>query len=292
MVRKSDPNILVFDSGFGGLSVLAALKATLPYANYLFLADDARFPYGDLRDDELIEGLIELIGKTCEQYQPDLLVVACNTASTVALSALRERFSFPIVGIVPAIKPAAHATRSGHFAVVATPGTIRRSYTRDLIRDYANGCVVDLVACNRLARLAEDYLLEGTRKEDAVFAEIKSVFDGDQNDDVDVIVLGCTHYPLLLPILQSVAPRPVLWIDPAHAVARRVMHLLEQEWQDCIVGFQPDQFVEGQRIVFEATLGNTDRLSRAWASLCEKGVQLNAICEANAEFTPESADSI
>ena len=277
MVRKSDPNILVFDSGFGGLSVLSALKATLPYANYLFLADDARFPYGDLSDEDLIEGLILLIEQTCESYLPDLLVVACNTASTIALGALRERFSFPIVGIVPAIKPAAHATRSGHFTVIATPGTIRRSYTRDLIRDYAAGCVVDLVACTRLARLAEDFLLEGTRNEEAVLAEIKGIFDGERGRNVDVIVLGCTHYPLLLPVLETIAPRPVLWIDPAHAVARRVMHLLEQEWQDCIVGHRPDLFAQERRISFVATLGNAERLSRAWASLCEKKVQSSGI---------------
>nr|WP_321459919.1 glutamate racemase [uncultured Cohaesibacter sp.] len=270
MVRQRDPNILVFDSGLGGLSVLSALTATLPFANYLFLADDARFPYGDLADDELIDGLISLIEKTCVDYAPDLLVVACNTASTVALTALRERFSFPIVGIVPAIKPAAHATRTGHFAVIATPGTIRRSYTRDLIRDYASGCVVDLIACNRLARLAESYLLDGERNEAAVLVEIESAFDKGQGDAVDVIVLGCTHYPLLLPVLEAVAPRPVLWIDPAHAVARRVMHLLEQEWQDCIAGGQPDFSDESGRISFAATGGDGLRLMRAWRSLVEK----------------------
>ena len=273
MVRQRDPNILVFDSGLGGLSVLSALAATLPYANYLFLADDARFPYGDLSDETLIDGLIALVEQTCEVYAPDLLVVACNTASTVALEALRARFSFPIVGTVPAIKPAAHATRSGHFAVIATPGTIRRAYTRDLIRDYADGCVVDLIACNRLAWLAELYLLEGSRNEDAVYAEMQSVFEGAQNADVDVIVLGCTHYPLLLPVLEAIAPRPVLWIDPAHAVARRVMHLLEQEWQDCIAGGQADLPNQERRIRFSATRGDTERLTRAWASLVEKKAQ-------------------
>ncbi len=277
MVRKRDPNILVFDSGLGGLSVLSALMATLPYANYLFLADDARFPYGDLSDDALIDGLINLIEDTCKAYVPDLLVVACNTASTVALEALRTRFSFPIVGIVPAIKPAAHATRSGHFAVIATPGTIRRAYTRDLIRDYADECVVDLIACNRLARLAESYLLEGERNEEAVYAEIQGVFEGPQNGDVDVIVLGCTHYPLLLPVLEAIAPRPVLWIDPAHAVARRVMHLLEQEWQDCIAGWQADLPQQERRIRFFATRGDTERLTIAWASLVEKKAQAGMI---------------
>nr|WP_321525123.1 glutamate racemase [uncultured Cohaesibacter sp.] len=281
MVRKKDPNILVFDSGFGGLSVLSALTATLPFANYMFLADDARFPYGDLSDEELIEGLIALIENTCMDTMPDLLVIACNTASTVALTALRARFFFPIVGIVPAIKPAAHATRTGHFAVIATPGTIRRSYTRDLIRDYASGCVVDLVACNQLARLAEAYLLEGDRNEAAVYEEVRSVFEGGQGDDVDVIVLGCTHYPLLLPVLQAVAPRPVLWIDPAHAVARRVMHLLEQEWQDCLAGATPALVEARSRIRFMATGGEALRLSRAWQALVEEKADQASSCGTN-----------
>ena len=267
MRRATDPRILVFDSGFGGLSVLSALVETLPFADYVYLADDARFPYGDLPDDVLTEGLTLLLQQAIVDVAPDLIVIACNTASTVALSALRDAISLPIVGIVPAIKPAVHATSSGHFAVLATPGTIRRSYTGDLIRQFAEGCHVELVGCKGLAALAEDFVLHGHRNEAAVAAQIRPAFDSVDGDRVDVVVLGCTHYPLLLPVIEAVAPRPVLWIDPAPAVARRVMHLLEEEWQDCLAGARPGPAAQRQRLQFRSTAGIDDRLARAWEAL-------------------------
>ncbi|WP_316859995.1 glutamate racemase [uncultured Cohaesibacter sp.] len=267
MVRKRNPRILVFDSGLGGLSVLRALVKTMPFADYVFLADDARFPYGDLADEDLIDGLVTLVEEACLVKSPDLLVVACNTASTIALGALRHRFAFPIVGIVPAIKPAANATQTGAFSVLATPGTIRRSYTRDLITEFAGDCDVSLIACTGLARLAEDYLLQGLSDMEAIRKEIAPAFSGEHGEQADVIVLGCTHYPLLLPVLEGVAPRSVLWIDPAHAVARRVMHLLGQEWQDCIVSTTPGQEDRSGYCEFTATSGGADRLRRAWDAL-------------------------
>ncbi|WP_373235749.1 glutamate racemase [Cohaesibacter celericrescens] len=267
MFRDKDPRILVFDSGFGGLSVLSALVETLPFADYIYLADDARFPYGDLSDDALTNGLIDIIRQALQEFSPDLLVVACNTASTVALKALREAFAIPIVGIVPAIKLAASATRSRRFAVLATPGTIRRSFTRDLINDFAAGCSVDLIACTKLAGLAEDFVLNGQSNKSAVWSEIESAFCIADGPDVDVIVLGCTHYPLLLPVLLEVAPRPVLWLDPAPAVARRVMHLLGQEWQDCLADSNLNNVGPRFGLTFVATGGGEDRLRKAWIAL-------------------------
>ncbi|WP_319533503.1 glutamate racemase [uncultured Cohaesibacter sp.] len=269
MLREKDPRILVFDSGLGGLSVLSALGETLPQTDYVYLADNARFPYGDLDDDELTAGLVALLQKASSTYQPDLIVIACNTASTVALGALRAAFSIPIVGIVPAIKPAAHATRTGHVAVLATPGTIRRSYTQDLIRDFAHGVKVDLIACPGLAGLAEDFVLEGKRDEVAVRAVLSPLLDSPAFDSVDVVVLGCTHYPLLLPVLDKLVGHELFFIDPAPAVARRVMHLLGQEWQDCLVGSPNDREQLKSRVRFVATGGGEERLKRAWLALLQ-----------------------
>ncbi|WP_114009298.1 glutamate racemase [Cohaesibacter intestini] len=270
MRRAKDPRILVFDSGFGGLSVLSALVATLPYADYVYLADDARFPYGDLRDEALIDGLEVLLAAACADIAPDLIVIACNTASTVALERLRAAFPIPIVGIVPGIKPAARASHSGHFAVLATPGTIRRSLTRDLVRDHAQGCEVDLIACHRLAGLAERFVLEGFCDLDVLRADIVALFEGPNSATIDVVVLGCTHYPLILPMLQKVVEHPVLWLDPAPAVARRVMHLLQQEWQDCLAGERLGAAQITERIRFLATGDGQARLERAWAALVER----------------------
>ena len=267
MLRDKDPRILVFDSGFGGLSVLSALTGTMPHADYVYLADDARFPYGELSEDELTSGLVDILQRAHRDFMPDLVVIACNTASTVALETLRDELEIPVVGIVPAIKPAVNATKSGQIAVLATPGTIRRAYTRDLIDRFAQQCTVELVACSNLATLAEEFVLNGERNEAAVREELKSVFASELCQAVDVVVLGCTHYPLLLPVLQQVAPRRVHWIDPAPAIARRVMHLLSQEWQDCLAGERINPVLIRKRISFVASGGGQKRLSDAWDAI-------------------------
>ena len=269
MQQDKDPRILVFDSGLGGLSVLQALVECMPLANYVYLADDARFPYGDLTDETLTDGLIALLHEANADFQPDLIVIACNTASTVALETIRDEFFVPIVGIVPAIKPAAAATRSGKFAVLATPGTIRRAYTQDLIREFAAGCSVKLVPCETLAAMAEEYALTGQWDEERLRAEILPVFNGVDCLATDVIVLGCTHYPLILPALVKVTPRSINWINPASAVARRVMHLLMQEWQNCLEGQCHAYEQTRARIAFVTTNGpgGEARLRDAWAAI-------------------------
>ncbi|MGH6924393.1 MAG: aspartate/glutamate racemase family protein, partial [Propylenella sp.] len=137
--------MLVFDSGIGGLSVLSAVRAALPDARFVYVADDAAFPYGDWEEAALREHIVELMGKLIAEHHPAAVVIACNTASTLVLPPLRERFSVPFVGTVPAIKPAAEQTKSGVVAVLATPGTMKRDYTRDLIRSFAGAVHVRLV---------------------------------------------------------------------------------------------------------------------------------------------------
>jgi len=154
------------------------------------------------------------------------VVIACNTASTVVLPPLRERFSVPFVGTVPAIKPAALATRTGYVTVLATPGTVARDYTRDLVETYASGCRVNLVGSRRLAGFAEAELAGSPVSDAELLEELLPCFVAGEGGRTDVVALGCTHYPLLLPRSQKLAPWPVTWIDPAPAIARRVTQLI------------------------------------------------------------------
>lgn len=220
------PTVLVFDSGLGGLTVLSEVTRARPDARIIYAADDAGFPYGRLSETDLIGRVLAVMERLTARCHPDLVVIACNTASTLVLPALRARFTLPFIGTVPAVKPAAEATRSGLISVLATPGTVARDYTHELIEAYATRCDVTLVGSTRLAALAEA-VLKGEAVEDAaIFAEIEPCFVEHDGARTDVVTLSCTHYPLLLERLRRLAPWPVGWIDPAPAIARRVSQLL------------------------------------------------------------------
>jgi glutamate racemase len=214
--------LLVFDSGVGGLSVARETRAALPGAEMIYVADDAGFPYGDWVDRELSDHVVALIGRLIGRFAPDATVIACNTASTLVLPPLRERFALPFVGTVPAIKPAAERTRSGLVSVLATFGTMQRDYTRELIQSFAQRCHVRLVGSANLAPLAEAHMRGEAIDDAAVFHEIEPAFVEGDGKRTDTIVLGCTHFPFLLGHLTRLAPWPVEWIDPAPAIARRV----------------------------------------------------------------------
>jgi glutamate racemase len=218
--------LLTLDSGIGGLSVAREIRRVLPGATIDYVADDAGFPYGDWEAAALTGHVVDLVGDLVARHVPDAVVIACNTASTLVLPPLRARFSLPIVGTVPAIKPAARETLSGLISVLATPGTIQRDYTRDLIRTFAADCAVELVGSARLAPLAEAYM-RGEPVEDAdILAEIAPAFVEKDGVRTDVVVLACTHYPFLADRFARLAPWPVAWIDPAPAIARRAAAVL------------------------------------------------------------------
>ena len=220
------PTILVFDSGLGGLTVFAETRKARPDARFVYAADDAGFPYGRLAPDILVERVLAVMERLVAVHAPDLVVVACNTASTLVLPHLRERFAIPFVGTVPAIKPAAQISRSRRIAVLATPGTVARDYTHDLVQTYAADCAVTLVGSRLLAGYAEAELAGSPVPDEAIAAELAPCFVADGDRRTDVVALACTHYPLLLPRLQALAPWPVTWLDPAPAIARRVVQLL------------------------------------------------------------------
>ena len=219
------PIILVFDSGLGGLTVLREVVAARPDARYVYVADDAFFPYGQHSEDEIIARVVPLMGELIGAHDPDLVVIACNTASTLVLSHLRAAYSVSFVGTVPAIKPACAASLTKLVSVLGTEATVRREYTHALIREFSNGSEVTLVGTARLAGFAEREV-DGAPVEDAAIGrEIAPCFVESDGRRTDTVVLACTHYPLLLPRLQRLAPWRVAFIDPAPAIARRLVDL-------------------------------------------------------------------
>ena len=249
----SAPTILVFDSGLGGLTVLREIVGARPDARYVYVADDAFFPYGHHGEEEIIARVVPLVGELIARHAPVLVVIACNTASTLVMSHLRNAYSVPFVGTVPAIKPACASSRTKRVSVLGTKGTVKREYTRRLIDDFAQGCEVTLVGSAELASLAESALSGHDVRDEDIAAELAPCFVGDGTDRTDTVVLACTHYPLLLDRLQRLAPWPVDWIDPAPAIARRVSDLLGSP------GWDSDQ--AGAEMIFTSQRPHT--LSRA-----------------------------
>lgn len=220
------PTILVFDSGVGGLSVFREVAKARPDARLVYAADDAAFPYGALTDDVMLERVGHVVDRLIADVSPDLVVIACNTISTLALPSLRARHALPFIGTVPAIKPACIASRTKRVSVLATPGTVRRDYTAGLVREFAQGCDVALVPSDRLAGLAEAAISGDPVDDEDIAAEIAPCFVSAGGRRTDTVVLACTHYPLLVDRFERLAPWPVTWIDPAPAIARRVTQLI------------------------------------------------------------------
>lgn len=221
------PTILVFNSGLGGVTVYRAIAAARPGANFVYVADDAGFPYGALAEPALVSRVVGLMGELIATHQPDLVVIACNTASTLVLPVLRDRFSLPFIGTVPAIKPACAGSVTRRVSVLGTEATVAREYTHALIRDFAQDCRVTLVGSRNLAAYAEAEMDGAPVTDEALRAEIALCFRND-GARTDTVVLACTHYPLLIERLRQLAPWPVNFIDPAPAIAKRVTDLLGQ----------------------------------------------------------------
>ncbi len=219
--------ILIFDSGLGGLTVLREARYLLPGEPLLYVADDAAFPIGRWPEPELKARVLALFERLIEEHQPKAVVIACNTAFTLAGGHLRKAHpDVPFVGTVPAIKPAAEQTSSGLISVLATPGTVRRTYTRSLIDSFASQCHVRLVGSDLLAEFAERHLRGEAVGDGDLLAEIEDCFLERDGKRTDIVVLACTHYPFLANRFRKIAPWPVDWLDPAEAIARQLMRVL------------------------------------------------------------------
>ena len=219
---ETRPRILLFDSGMGGLSIARSLWRHLPGVGIVYLADNACFPYGDRSEHEVIGRCTSLVEQTLLDYPCDVVVVACNTASTVVLPELRARISQPVVGVVPAVKPAAALSDNRRIGVLATPATVDRPYLQRLIDDYAPDCEVVRVGSSELVRLAENSLETGTVARHLVEPILAPFVRGG----VDTVVLGCTHFPLIRDSLMAAMPGNIAWVDSGSAIARRVEQLL------------------------------------------------------------------
>lgn len=224
MTDQASPRVLVFDSGIGGLSVAACIHRQLPGIDLIYLADNAGFPYGDQPESVVVDRSCTLIARALEQFPADVVVVACNTASTVVLPHLRSMTTVPVVGVVPAIKPAAAKTRNRRIGLLATPATVRRPYLDRLIEEFAGDCQVERIGHPGLVRWAEELVAGGVVPADELAEAMKAFADAG----VDTVVLGCTHYPLLLESLRQSLPAVRFWVDSGEAIARRVGWLLEQ----------------------------------------------------------------
>jgi glutamate racemase len=220
------PTILVFDSGLGGLTVFREVAKARPDARYIYVADDAFFPYGEHGEAALVERVVALMGELIASHRPELIVIACNTASTLVLPHLRTQFAVPFIGTVPAIKPACAGSVTRRVSVLGTKATVSREYTRKLIQDFANGADVTLVGSARLASLAEAELRGEAVADADIAAELAPCFVDEAGRRTDTIVLACTHFPLLLLNLLRLSPWPVSFIDPAPAIGRRVVELI------------------------------------------------------------------
>lgn len=229
----ADRPLLVFDSGVGGLSVLDAIRRLLPTAPIVYVADSGGFPYGTKSEIEIAARVPALLGRLVERYRPRLVVIACNTASTIALAAVRGALDLPIVGTVPAIKPAALASRTRAIGVLGTDATVRQPYVDRLAAEFASDCTVLRHGSARLVELAEGALRGDPGQPEDYQRVMAGLFALPGGDKIDTVVLACTHFPLIADQLATACPHPVTFVDGAEGIARRVAVLTDgQPWPD------------------------------------------------------------
>ncbi|MFT9099797.1 MAG: glutamate racemase [Zymomonas mobilis subsp. pomaceae] len=224
----SDRNpILIFDSGIGGLSVLEPIKKLMAEAPIVYVADNGGFPYGTKSEKEIETRVPALLGRLVERYHPALLVIACNTASTIALPVIRSALNLPVVGTVPAIKPAAEQSKSHVIGVLGTEATVRQAYVNHLSEKFAKDCLVIRQGSARLVELAEAKLRGEKSDLTAYRQELDALLNQPGGDKIDVVVLACTHFPLIKEELEAVSPRSLSFIDGSEGIARRVRWLAD-----------------------------------------------------------------
>jgi glutamate racemase len=222
--------ILFFDSGVGGLSVLAPTLKLLPNAPIIYAADSAGFPYGTRSEMEIASRVPALLGRLIERFHPRLAVIACNTASTIALQHVRSALDLPVVGTVPAIKPAAEASKSRVIGVLGTAATVRQPYVDDLAARFASDCTIIRHGSPELVELAEAKLGGEDIDVEQVRAAAEPMFHAPDGDKIDTVVLACTHFPLLGDELRAAFPG-VTYVDGGEGIARRIAYLTrDQAW--------------------------------------------------------------
>lgn len=229
VTQSIDPSapVLIFDTGVGGLTVLAALREIMPDVPVIFAADQAGLPYGTKTEAEIAARVAGLLGRMSERYRPRLACIACNTASTIALSMVRDVLEIPIVGTVPAIKPAAARSRTGTIGLLGTEATVRQVYVDRLEAEFASDKRLLRQAAPGLVNVAEAKLRGQTVDLEAVRDAVAALRTQDGGDAIDTVVLACTHFPLLNAELRAEFGDGVDLIDGSRGIARRISHLIE-----------------------------------------------------------------
>ncbi len=219
------PKILLIDSGVGGLTICASISRRLPDADLIMVADSAFFPYGNKTAEQIRERVTHLATTLVAEHKPDVLILACNTATVYALQAVRQALDLPVIGTIPSVKPAARASLTGVVGVLATPATVQGAFFHDYMKEHAGDVEVLLHGTVELVALAEQKLRGSQPSPEALLATVQPLFDRPNGDKMDVAVLGCTHFPILRPELIAMAPT-LHWIDSGEAIARRAAQLL------------------------------------------------------------------
>lgn len=232
------PTILVFDSGVGGLSVYREVKKLLPNAHYIYAFDNEAFPYGEKSEEFIIDRVYQLVDVIAKKHPLTIAIIACNTASTVSLPNLRAHFRFPVVGVVPAIKPATKLTRNGVVGLLATKGTVNREYTKELIERFATDCKVLSLGSADLVQLAERKLHGEQIPLDEIANAVKPWLR--MPEPPDTVILGCTHFPLLIEELEQVLPDGTRFVDSGAAIARRAVWLINNQAEEVIDSQEKD----------------------------------------------------
>ncbi|MDA3955557.1 glutamate racemase [Oceanispirochaeta sp.] len=232
------PLVFFMDSGLGGLPYLQWVKNEKPHWQFVYLADHSCFPYGSRSTPFLKERLVNITSRIVELHHPDLVVVACNTASVTALDTLRDEFSIPFVGVVPAVKPAAQTAGVDKIAVLATDKTVKGKYLKALIRQFAPDQVVETRAASDLVDFVENHLFLADEEEikEALDPYISLILEKQWK----VIVLGCTHFILLKPWFEKWLPQNISIIDSTEGVGRRILHLLPEDLSSPFTGQVPE----------------------------------------------------
>lgn len=234
----TDPRpILVFDSGVGGLSILERIRALIPQASVVYAADNAWHPYGLRSEHEIATRVPALLGRLCERYHPRIIVIACNTAATIALADVRAALDLPVVGTVPAIKPAALASKSRAIGVLGTNATVRQPYVDRLVAEFAPDCLVLRLGSADLVRIAEAKLRGVTPDPVEMRFIMSQLYSQPGGDRLDQVVLACTHFPLLREEIVAVSPAGVALVDSGDGIARRTHFLTQgQAWPEAPKG--------------------------------------------------------
>jgi len=263
--KKNKMPIGIFDSGVGGLSVLIELQSLLPHEDFVFLADQLYVPYGEKSKKELATLTSKITDYFIKQHNIKMMVVACNTATCGAIGELRKKYSFPIVGTVPAIKTAAKRTKTGTVAIISTPSTSQSEILKTLIKNYCRNIKVLNIGCKNLENLVEEGEFNSTAVDDLLFKYLEKV----KNSKADCLVLGCTHYPFLKYNIRKFIGRPIELIDGGKAIARQTNNLLMNNF------LENNQKHKGKTTYF--TTGSPAKFSKVASKLLKTKVQTNNI---------------